>query len=80
MYGRTREKEESIYNLIPKTPEKPPKAERFVTFFKSIFFVLVSMTTMSLSNFHMGIAGKTSFLMDDTIFESYIGNTFSVML
>ena len=28
MYGRSREKEESIYNLIPKTPKKPPKAER----------------------------------------------------
>jgi len=28
MYGRSREKEESIYNLIPKTPEKPPKTER----------------------------------------------------
>jgi len=28
MYGRYQEPEESIYNLIPKTPEKPPKSER----------------------------------------------------
>ncbi|XP_066919353.1 enkurin-like [Clytia hemisphaerica] len=35
MYGRSREKEESIYNLIPKTPEKPPKAERHVSKFHS---------------------------------------------
>jgi len=35
MYGRSREKEESIYNLIPKTPKKPPKAERHVSKFHS---------------------------------------------
>ena len=28
MYGRQQVQEESIYNLIPKTPEKPPKSER----------------------------------------------------
>lgn len=35
MYGRSREKEESIYNLIPKIPEKPPKSERHVSKFHS---------------------------------------------
>lgn len=35
MYGRSQEREESIYNLIAKTPKKPPKAERHVSKFHS---------------------------------------------
>jgi len=35
MYGRYQEPEESIYNLIPKTPEKPPKSERHKSKFHS---------------------------------------------
>ena len=34
MYGRQQVQEESIYNLIPKTPEKPPKSERYDLDFK----------------------------------------------
>lgn len=35
MYRKHHEQEESIYNLIPKTPEKPPRAERHQSKFHS---------------------------------------------